>query len=897
MQGLREMVRRFCSYTVVLILLAILGIGGAIATFIESAYDTQTAKILIYDARWYEAIMVLSALSLIGLIYKTRMWKRMGSFLIHLSFIVILIGAGLTRYFGYEGIIHIREGQHEHEMITVVPYLHIQTHDTHLEYPLTLGQLGNNDFSFSHDIQGKPLVIRYKDYRYHGKGERASLEVYVSYGTQMRTLLLKGGAGWIEEPVIASFEGLELALTWGSKVMDLPFSLALRDFELKRYAGSMSPSSYSSDIEVLDTNNKPLLAYQIFMNHPLHYAGYTFFQSSYDLDELGTVLEINKDPGKWPTYAGYFLLTLGFLSNFFTKGSRFLKLRAYLKNVQLLWLLLCFSLCGIDAKANTTLYLEHLAHNSAVHAKEDLSSLLIQDMQGRIKPFSTEALEIVHKLTSGSSLYHLRAEQIILGMSAQPQMWQEIPPVKLNNTHIKELLNLPHTQNLVSFAQVFDANGAYKLAHAINEANQKPQSKRGTFENDLIKFDEKLNIAYLTFKGVLFKFVPLPNDKNHTWLTPNDALQHPLIDTEIKNAISIYFSGLQEGINHNEWTQASHALYTLKRYQKLHAQEVIPSQTRIQAELLYNHLALFQKLIGVYFTIGCIAFFLALFSLFTQKQFKRLETLLIAAFSLGLLIHTFALGLRWYVSGHAPWSDSYESMVYIGWSAAFAGLVVFRRSMLSLCAASIFAGIMMLVSHMSFVNPQITNLVPVLKSYWLSIHVSVITASYGFLGLGALLGLLSLMLMACKTKNNENALNEQIRTLYAINEISLIIGLSMLAIGNFFGGIWANESWGRYWGWDPKETWSYVSILVYAFILHMRFVPKIYSVFSFSLASVFGFSSIIMTYFGVNFYLTGMHSYAATGESPSIPTGVYYAIGALVALSLIAYRGRHVRTI
>ena len=230
-------------------------------------------------------------------------------------------------------------------------------------------------------------------------------------------------------------------------------------------------------------------------------------------------------------------------------------------------------------------------------------------------------------------------------------------------------------------------------------------------------------------------------------------------------------------------------------------------------------------------------------------------------------------------------------------SAGFAGVMVFRKSILSLAAAAILAAIVMLVAHMSFVNPQITNLVPVLKSYWLTVHVSVITASYGFLGMGALLGFITLLLMIFKNKKNVLRMNEQIRHLVAINEISLIIGLAMLTVGNFFGGIWANESWGRYWGWDPKETWSFVSIIVYALILHLRFVPKLNSVYVFSIASLVGYSSIMMTYFGVNFYLTGMHSYAASGEHASLPSFVYYIFVGIFGLCVLAYQGRDVKTI
>ncbi len=899
MQVFSKIARYFFSYPTALLLLAILGIGAGVATFIESMYDTQTAKIVVYDARWYELVMVLLMVSMVGLIYRSRIWKKKGAFLVHLAFVVILLGAGMTRYFGYEGIIHIREGKSENEMLTVLPYLQVEVNHKLLEYPLVLGQLGDNHFTFTNIIEGKPLVISYKDYRYLGKGEHAKLWVDVRYGNETKSLKIEGGAGWIEEPVVASFSAGDVAVTWGSKVLVLPFFIALRDFQLERYPGSMSPSSYASEIDVLDSTKKELFSYRIFMNHPLHYAGYTFFQSSYDQDEKGTVLEVNKDPGKWPTYLGYFLLTVGFLLNFFTPGSRFYKLRDYLKKTQFLWIFLLFGIFAVDmrADASSSAYLEQLRKNSFEHANTDLSTLLVQDLQGRIKPLSTEATEIVNKLTTQSSLYGLSAEQIILGMSTRPDIWQDIPVVKLTNQKVKEMIGLGKDQEYVAFSQVFNEQGQYKLATVIDEANQKPQSKRGTFENDLIKFDEKLNIAYLSFKGILFKFIPLPNDATHKWIDPTAALANPSIPTTVKESVSQYFIGLQEGIEQNKWENATQALYMLKAYQKEQAGDILPSKTRVDAEVLYNHLEMFKKLIGFYFVVGMGAFILSLIYLLNNKQYKALNKVVLTIFTLGFTAHTLTLALRWYISGHAPWSDSYESMIYIGWSAALAGVLLGRRSILALSVASIFAGIVLLVAHMSFVNPQITNLVPVLKSYWLSIHVSVITASYGFLGLGALLGLTSLILMGFKQKKNEKRINEQIRVLSAINEISLIIGLSMLTVGNFFGGIWANESWGRYWGWDPKETWSYVSIIVYALILHMRFIPKIYSLFSFSIASVFGFFSILMTYFGVNFYLTGMHSYAASGEHPSIPVWIYYLIVGIVAICILAYRGRKVTTV
>ena len=884
----------FFSYKFMLFMLFLLGLGAGVATFIESVYDTTSAKIMVYDATWYEGVMLLLTLSLVGIMYKYKMWKKFGAFIVHLAFVAILVGAALTRYFGYEGVIHIREGLSENEMLTVKSYFTIKTEKEFLEYPLALGQIGNNYFSYETMVEGKVLHINYKSYHAGAKGELNTLIVEARYDNKLKTVKIEGGAGWIEPPVVVRFDDVEIELAWGSKVIALPFSFKLLDFELQRYPGSQSPSSYASELEVID--NSTTFPYRIFMNHPLTYKGYKFFQSSYDLDEKGTILEVNKDPGKWPTYFGYFLLCVGFVGNFFTKGSRFVKLRAFLQKsaLALLLPLVFVQATPLKAEADT---LEQFRKNSYEHANGVFSSLLVQDYMGRIKPISTEAVEIVNKITGKSSLFGLTPEQMILGMTTNAGLWQEMKIIKLSNPSIKKVLGLSPEAEYVSFASMFDDEGYYKLAKQVSAANQKAQSKRDTFDNDIIKFDEKLNIAYLTLKGVLFKFIPIPNDASHTWIAPNDAFSHPQVSGEVKSMLNDYFVGLQEGISTNKWDNANIALAKLKENQRSLSGGILPSETRVRAEVLYNHMGLFQKLIGFYFVLGCGAFVLALISIFKGKNYPTLEKSVLYIFIAGFIAHSFGLALRWYISGHAPWSDSYESMVYIGWSAGFAGVMVFRKSILSLAAAAILAAIVMLVAHMSFVNPQITNLVPVLKSYWLTVHVSVITASYGFLGMGALLGFITLLLMILKNKKNALRMNEQIRHLVAINEISLIIGLAMLTVGNFFGGIWANESWGRYWGWDPKETWSFVSIIVYALILHLRFVPKLNSVYVFSIASLVGYSSIMMTYFGVNFYLTGMHSYAASGEHASLPSFVYYIFVGIFGLCVLAYQGRDVKTI
>jgi cytochrome c-type biogenesis protein CcsB len=252
------------------------------------------------------------------------------------------------------------------------------------------------------------------------------------------------------------------------------------------------------------------------------------------------------------------------------------------------------------------------------------------------------------------------------------------------------------------------------------------------------------------------------------------------------------------------------------------------------------------------------------------------------------IIHSLGLGLRWYVGGHAPWSNGYEALIYIAWAAVLAGLLFASRSSITLSTTSILAFMILHTAHLSWMDPQITNLVPVLKSYWLVIHVATITASYGFLALGSLLASVNFVLMTMMTRRSYPFIHVTLQELTNIIEMTLIVGLYLLAIGTFLGGVWANESWGRYWGWDPKETWALVTILVYAFIVHMHMTPGLKGIFALNLASLLGISTVMMTYFGVNYYLTGLHSYAKGDPSP-VPTFVYYTLTAVLFITAMAY--------
>jgi len=313
------------------------------------------------------------------------------------------------------------------------------------------------------------------------------------------------------------------------------------------------------------------------------------------------------------------------------------------------------------------------------------------------------------------------------------------------------------------------------------------------------------------------------------------------------------------------------------------------NSSRIQSEILLNKLSVFNRLAGIYFIIGLLLLGLLFYQVFyPQKKISLFIKGLLMVLLVGFIFHTLGLGLRWYVSARAPWSNGYESMIYIAWTASLAGLLFARKSLGGLTATVLLAAIFLGVSGLSFLDPEITPLVPVLKSYWLTIHVSLEAGSYGFLLLGALIGLINLALISAMNSKNKQRVKSIVKQMSYRSELILIVGLFMLSIGTYLGGIWANESWGRYWGWDAKETWALVSILVYAFILHMRFVPGLKGFYKYNVASVIGLYSIVMTYFGVNYYLSGLHSYA-TGDPVPIPTWAYYLTAFIILLSLFAH--------
>ena len=909
------------SFKATLLLLAILAIGAGVATFIENDFGTSSARVLVYNNTWYEIVLVLTTINLSGIIYKFKMWNNLPRFLFHFSFVVILLGAIITRYVGYEGIMQIPQGTTTNQMISLEPYLQVTVKDGEKvvaykewqkEFTSLLPEL--NNFSYKVDFDNNNLIIDYKRFQFEKKeqAKMGLLTVDVTLNGKKETIRLPGLSGQLGVPRDLVFDKYTVTLEYGSKFIDLPFAIRLNEFQLERYPGSMAPSSYASEVTVIKDDKT--YDYRIFMNRTLNEGNFLFFQSSYFPDETGTVLSVNNDPGKWPTYFGYFLLTLGLFLNFFDKKSRFRKLTKFVANKNLAMFILTLALLSTqNLKANesnnTTSpqevdditmrvdYLNKFKDESKVTA-DKFGHLVVQSSGGRMKPLATLNREIVQKLSGKSSFMGMDANQIVLGMITRPDIWKDVKIIKINTPKLKKFLGVPESEKYISFSEAFGEKNDYLLAKESEKALLTKPIERGTYEKDIIKVDEKLNIIYSVFNGALLNIFPKVYDEqsvddNFKWYSPIEAMQE--FSGQNQAAIGSVVRGLFNSTMDFDWNSANNYIDMIALYQDKVGTDIKPTASKINAEIVFNKLDIFFNLTLAYVLLGFIMVVLAFVVIF-KPEFKPAKTtkIIFAILTILFAIQTFGMGYRWYLSGHAPWSDIYETLIYISWSAIFAGVIFFRNSLLALGAATIIAGIFMFTAHLTDVDPQITSLVPVLKSYWLTIHVSILTASYGFFGLSAILGFLTLIMFIFR--KNRPHLDDIIKHISAINEISLIIGLACITIGNFLGGVWANESWGRYWGWDPKETWAYVSIVVYALVIHLRFVKSLNTPYVLATASLLAFSSIMMTYLGVNFYLSGMHSYA-TGDPVPIPMWAYLTVATAFAAIILAYKNRDLKNI
>ncbi|WP_408047599.1 cytochrome c biogenesis protein CcsA [Tenacibaculum crassostreae] len=717
---------------------------------------------------------------------------------------------------------------------------------------------------------------------------------------------LHGGKFNVANQQQFSVGDLNFRAWYGSKLLKTPFSVKLNDFQLEKYPGSESAAAYASEITVTDSDET--FDYRIFMNHILDHKGYKLFQSSYKIEgeHEQTHLSVNHDFwGTWITYIGYFLLFFGLIASLFVKNTRFDDLKQSLvkirnKKTTLSVIALFFSLVSFsqhkehEPKEITEAQIDSiLIANKVDNNHADLfSSLVIQDAGGRMKPAHTFASELVRKVAHTDKFKGMDPSQILLSITENPMLWLNVPFVYLEkgNTQIREVLGVPQETKYARFIDFYNQDGSSKISHLVVEAEKKRIQNK--FEQDAIKIERRVWLLSQALGGGVLRIFPVPNDENNKWVSQPETLQANFKGTDsvfVRQSLPVYLQLLQASKKSGDYTETNKVLDGIKKFQQKFGSEVIPSKDKIDLEIAYNKLNIFVKLSKYYGYVSLLLIVFVFLQIFNNKQWVNYVVKgLIGVVIFLFIFHVLGLTARWYISGNAPWSNAYESIIFVGLATMLFGLILGKKSSLTIAATTFLVSVILMFAHQNWLDPEIANLQPVLNSWWLYVHVSIIVAAYGPFFLGMILGVFALFLIVFTNKKNKKKMDLHIKELTIINEMALTVGLVMFTVGNFLGGMWANESWGRYWGWDPKETWALVSIMIYSFVLHMRLIPGLRGRYTFNLVSIIAIASIMMTYMGVNFYLSGLHSYAS-GDKVVTPTSVYYSIAFVTILGIAAW--------
>ncbi len=687
----------------------------------------------------------------------------------------------------------------------------------------------------------------------------------------------------------------------GDHTHTMPFTVELVKFTIQRYPGSNSPSSYQSDL--LFHVDRRTEEHKVFMNNVVDMKGYRFFQASYDRDEKGTILSVNRDvAGRYITYTGYLLLGSGFLLCFFSRNGRFRTLNRRLKEMGasgktaavtgLLFVSLLFpSLASAMPGSTSMLQVIERFPVDRQHAAL-FGSLPVQSSAGRMMPVNTFSSEVLRKIHKSDKIGSLNSDQFLISLLAMRQMWEQVPFIAYSNSDITTYFGL--TPGECSYAELFDISGRYRLEPKVEEAYSRMPAERTAFDKELIKLDEKAHILFQLFQHGMLNLFPLEDDPNNKWYAAGDDLSGYSGQDSIfvSSIMTWYIEEVQRGMQEGEWDQADAIVGMIKTYQVAKNKTLHIEPKKLEAEIRYNRLNPFRIAKICYLILGGLLLVLTFTGLFNTPQWLKWAISLLALGVLSTFVfQTYGMGMRWYIGGYAPWSNSYETMIYIAWASVAGGLLFVKRSPVTFALATLFAGIILFVSGLNWMDPQINTLVPVLKSPWLMFHVAIIVAAYGFFGISFLIGMVNMVLLAIRKRTNHEIISFRVDELTTANEMSLIVGVALMTAGTFIGAVWANESWGRYWGWDPKETWALITMVIYAIVIHLRLLGRWYNNWLFNFASVISFGSVLMTYFGVNYLLSGMHSYGNHGQVGGVMSYILMAVGVIVLLALLAKRG------
>lgn len=1090
-------------------------VAMAVGTFLDRGQETSPtpySRVWVYNSWWFTLIHILFVINFAGNIFRFKLFRKekITTLIFHLSFIFILIGAGITRYISYEGVMPITEGSSESTFLSEKTYLQLfvdgeidgQEMRRSLEKELLLSHRLSNKFTWKTDFNNDPVKVTFNKFidgaedgfiedetgEYHlkivetgdgggrhehyikdgelvnmhnvlysfnkptdgainigydgenytiqspfegeykvmatqtdfgfvkdsvqplqlrslynlqgilfvipdqaikgragivakevkEKNQQDALFVDITANGETKTVGLLGGKGYSNDKKLIEIGGYKMYLSYGSKSIELPFAIRLKDFIAEKYPGTQN--SYASFKSKIIVESKENFDYDIYMNHVLDHQGYRFFQASFKDEERTTILSVSHDFwGTWITYIGYFLLYIGMMLILFDKGSRFGYLKKSLdkikaKKATLSVLVLLFAF----AKAETTYAQEintsavvvqdtmavaeqkeepiipvlstedQLEHNNTIPTQAQIDSLIIanaipvehaakfgrmviQDDSGRMMPINTFASMLLRKITRTDSYAGLNADQVMLSMMENPQVWSFVDMLylKKGNDSIRNVIGVPSDVKRFKVMDFFTDDFKYKLAPYLPQAYA--ETVPTIIDKEFIDVDQRLALLDRTLVKEILKILPKPNDPNNKWLSPIEVKDGGYRATDSVIAYQIfpaYLLSLRKAKVTGDYTDADKILEGIEKFQRRMSNDIMPTAEKINAEISYNANDPFKKLYWLYMLAAFFTMIFVITQIFNPNKFVSIMVGIgIAIITVLFLLHTGSLIWRWYISGHAPWSDAYESVLYVGWATMFFGLAISiqkwtltekvysiqktsklllpfalvgativsivdvliskKGSSLTVASTAFVTGFILWAASMNWMNPEIANLQAVLNSYWLMIHTAVIVASYGPFTLGAILGIVSLFLMIFTTKSNKAKMDLSIKELTVINEMALTVGMVLLAIGTFLGGQWANESWGRYWGWDPKETWALISLIVYAFVIHMRLIPGLRGRWLFNLFSIISLGSIMFTYFGVNFYLSGLHAYQSGGAIAN--KNIAIVVGFIVILGAFSY--------
>lgn len=750
---------------IIFILYILVLVCMAAATIVEKSQGTDYAHAHYYGAWWF--ILIWAVLAALGAFYIIKRKVKCASTLaLHLSFIIILLGALLTHVSAKRGMIHLRIGQ--------------------------------------------------------------PTDTYMAQDEEQ-----------------------------GMKEEKLPFSLCLKKFEAKMHDGTNAVADYSSKFTVIDGDDKS--EGEVSMNNIYSHRSYRLYQSSYDEDGKGSVLAINADPYGIPvTYTGYALLFISLVWMLFDpKGGYRKLLKSPLLKKGALITALILSMGNIQ-----TLHAESATSNlqNAVLPKETAEKfgelhILYND---RICPLQTFALDFCKKIYGARSYQGLTAEQVLSGWVFYGNTWANEPFIKIKSGEMKTAMNLPDYASLNTF---FNREmGGYTIGQYVQEYYNGQQDK---FHQQAADIDGKIQIIMELREGISLKVLPYTFTKNvkatkdhpfikagtTTWFSPVDKLPQAV---EQQHALYIrnVFSLLNGDVKAGNISRVNEFFAKMKKYQEVSSGNSLPTATQYKAERINNAFPFATILFMANLTLGFIALFYTIYRMTKKREIKVLNIALPILLGVSFLALTFGLALRWIISGNIPMSNGYESMLTVAWFVMLISILMQLRIRIVMVFGFLISGFFLLVSHINQMDPAIGQMMPVLNSPLLSIHVSIIMMSYALLSLTFICGIMGI----CLRSHGEE--------LQALSRIFLYPALTTMGFGIFIGAIWANVSWGTYWSWDSKETWALITFMIYAVVVHTQSLPVFRKPLVYHIYITLAFLSIAMTYFGVNYFLTGMHSYA-----------------------------------